>query len=133
MHEYSLMERVLEAVLKDLKARGIHEAGRVKELSMRVGALELHSEESFIQAFQALTKGTLLEGAELKLEVFPADYDCKSCGHKGPCKDEGVDHHDPTPAAECPKCGKVALLSGGRGVEDLSLLVEESCSCHKKH
>lgn len=126
MHEYSLMERVLETVLKDLEGRGIRDASQVKELSLRVGALELHSVESFEQAFSALTKGTLLEKAALKLDVFPASYDCRACGHKGPCGDDSVDHHDPTPAAPCPKCGAVALLSGGRGVEDLSLVIEDA-------
>jgi len=124
MHEYSLMERVIQTVLADLKSQKIQESEMVKEVSLEVGALELHSEDSFRQAFESLAKGTRLGLAKLNLKVIPARIECIRCGHKGPCEDEKVDHHDPMPCAACPSCGALTLLSGGRGVGKISLTID---------
>ena len=64
-----------------------------------------------------------LEGAKLSLVVIPARIECK-CGHEGPAG-EGVDHHSDMPIAECPRCGEVCRVSGGRGVSGIDLEVEE--------
>jgi Zn finger protein HypA/HybF involved in hydrogenase expression len=85
--------------------------------------LELHGEESFKQIFAMAAAGTRLEGAALVLTVIPARIRCR-CGHEGPAG-EGVDHHLDMPIAECPKCGTVCRVEGGRGVEGIDLQVED--------
>jgi Zn finger protein HypA/HybF involved in hydrogenase expression len=57
------MEDVVGAILDSLKQEGVIQQGAVKEVKLKVGALDIHSAESFAQAFTSLTQGTLLEGA----------------------------------------------------------------------
>jgi Zn finger protein HypA/HybF involved in hydrogenase expression len=124
MHEYSLMERILETVLENLKGQGLSSSERVREVSLRLGALEIHSEESFRQAFAVLAKGGPLEGARLNLTIEPARFECP-CGYRGPSLGDGADIHDAMPAAPCPGCGALCLLKGGRGVDGVSVTVQD--------
>lgn len=125
MHEYSLMERVVETIVSQLKTQGVTRNNSVREIHLRVGALDIHSEESFRQAFELLAKDTPLAGATLRVEIVPAQIDCPQCGFKGPCPEDGADGHDPMPVAQCPQCGAVSMVHGGRGVQPIDLLVEE--------
>lgn len=81
MHEYSLMDSVLEHVTEKM---GASITTPVRTLRMKIGALEIHSRPSFEQAFIARSKGTVLEGATLELEIIPARIICRSCGHQSP-------------------------------------------------
>ncbi len=126
MHEISLLEEVVKIALSKLKGQGPIAAKDVKAISIEVGALELHSIESFRQAFKSLAAGTLLSEADLKVSVVPARIECISCGFKGPCEDDHVDHHDPMPCVACPRCHELTPLSGGRGVDKISLTLDET-------
>ncbi len=125
MHEYSLMEDVIESVTRDLSRRGVTQPGMVREMVLRVGGLDIHSEESFKQAFAMLVQGTVLATTALTLEIFPARMECPKCGFRGPCGDD-LDGHDPTPVAECPRCGHVSMVQGGRGIEPIQLVLEDA-------
>jgi Zn finger protein HypA/HybF involved in hydrogenase expression len=122
MHEQAIIHSVIDSILKDLDARGMK--GKVKSIALKIGAMELHGEESFKQIFAMSAAGTQLDGASLTLDITPARIKCV-CGHEGPAGD-GVDHHADMPIVECPKCGAVCRVSGGRGVEGIDLQVEES-------
>ncbi|MFA6002983.1 MAG: hydrogenase maturation nickel metallochaperone HypA [Elusimicrobiota bacterium] len=117
MHEHALIHNVIETILKELGPK----PGRVSEVALKVGALELHGQESFRQMFAVESQGTPLEGAALELTVIPAVIKC-ACGHEGP-SGEGVDHHSDMPVAECPACGQICRVQGGRGVLGIDLKV----------
>jgi hydrogenase nickel insertion protein HypA len=124
MHEYALIKEIIEAIL----ARTAHEdlPGAVAEVMLKIGVFEVHSESAARQAFQVLTKGTPLEASRLDLEIIPATCECPACGYAAPFL---VDHHhihDPLPVVECPRCGALANLSGGRGVEAIDLVLADS-------
>ncbi len=125
MHEYSLMEGILEGVVRDLRQRGIQTPGEVKEMSLKIGALEIHSTESFQQAFEMLAKGTLLESCRLKLEILPATLECSSCKYIGPVRTDADAGHHALPVAECPQCGTATPVQGGRGVEPVEVTIED--------
>jgi len=128
MHEHSLMENILESVQRDLAGRGIDRAGVVQEVHITIGALEIHSEESFAQAFTVASRGTLLAGARLTLTVVPATLVCAHCGHSGRVGDGDADGHLghlTLPVAECPLCKLVGSVSGGRGVGPIELVLRE--------
>ncbi len=127
MHEYSLMEDVVESVTQNLEKQGVTAPGAVKEMVLRVGALDIHSEESFKQAFEMISRDTILNGTRLTLDIIPARIECRKCGYGGECRDE-LDGHDPTPVAECPQCGSVSMVQGGRGIEPIELVVEDNGS-----
>ncbi len=122
MHEYSLMENVIATIMVELKSSGEEiKAGRPFTVTLKVGALEMHSEEASRQAFEVLTRGTVLEGALLNLIILPVTVSCSQCGHQGPLPMGAVDPHDALPLAECPQCGALTPVLGGRGVESIEL------------
>jgi len=120
------MQRVIETTLEQLERQGVCSPGSVKEVILKVGALEVHSEASFRQAYQLLVKGTILEKSPLNLVLVPATMKCPMCHYNGPCPEGQADGHDPMPYAECPSCGTVSGLLGGRGVESVELLLDDT-------
>lgn len=125
MHEFSLMEDVVQAIGERLKAEGITAPGRVAEVTLRIGALAIHSTESFAQAFHVQAKGTLLEGAKLDLQIEPAHALCTKCGHDESIGVDVVDPHDPAPTIECPKCGELCRVEGGRGMGKIDITFKD--------
>jgi hydrogenase nickel incorporation protein HypA/HybF len=125
MHEYSLMENILEGIRAELTARGITTPGRVEALHLTLGALEIHSRESFETAFTVASKGTALEGARLVLAVTPATLQCAACGFDGPVSEGEADPHLALPVIECPRCGAIGGVTGGRGVGPVELTLSE--------
>lgn len=122
MHEYALMENVIATIMAELQSSGEEvQAGRPLTVTLKVGALEMHSEAATRQAFEVLTKGTALEGAFLNLIILPVSVDCSKCGFRGPLPMGAVDPHDALPLAECPQCGSLTPVQGGRGVESIEL------------
>ncbi|MGB9692663.1 MAG: hydrogenase maturation nickel metallochaperone HypA [Candidatus Sumerlaeaceae bacterium] len=125
MHEYSLMEDVVASLQKSLEREGVSTVGAVKEIVLRIGALDIHSEASFKQAFEVLTKNTLLEGAQLQLEIVPAQYKCRKCGYTGTVGVGDADGHQAEPVVECAQCGEPCIVTGGRGIHPIDVVVED--------
>jgi hydrogenase nickel incorporation protein HypA/HybF len=121
LHEYGLMENVIAAIKAELQKSGETPAGPSLEVTLKVGALEMHSEAAARQAFEVLIKGTPLEGARLNLIILPVTIACPQCGFQGPLPMGAADPHDALPMAECPQCGAIAPVQGGRGVESIEL------------
>ncbi|MCX7625667.1 MAG: hydrogenase maturation nickel metallochaperone HypA, partial [Candidatus Sumerlaeaceae bacterium] len=113
MHEYSLMQDVVASLTASLEREGITRKGAVKEIILRIGALDIHSEASFRQAFEVLTQSTLLEGAQLKVEIMPAQYKCQACGYEGRVGVGDADGHLAEPVIECAHCGHPCVVTGG--------------------
>lgn len=124
MHEYSLMQRIVETIVKNLEEGADFQGRRVQEVTLEIGALEIHSPESFRQAYEVLIRETPLTGSHLKLTVVPGSIACPKCGFQGPCQDD-VDGHDPMPVAECPQCGTIASVDGGRGIGAIELTLQD--------
>jgi Zn finger protein HypA/HybF involved in hydrogenase expression len=121
LHEYALMENVIAVIMAELKKAGEAPAGAHLTVTLKVGVLEMHSEAASRQAFEVLTKGSALEDARLNLIVLPVTLNCPECGFQGPLPMGAADPHDALPVAECPQCGAVAPVQGGRGVESIEL------------
>jgi hydrogenase nickel incorporation protein HypA/HybF len=99
MHELSIAEAVVAVAER-------HAAGRrVAVVEVRVGALRQVVPSALEFAFEVVTQGTTLEGAELRIEAVPAVGHCGSCGAEGQL--------DWFPFA-CQACGSVdmELVSG---------------------
>ena len=124
MHEVSLIENLLESVLPEVETqRGLGQS--VQGLAVTIGAMELHSAEAFRQAFTVQTRGTPLAGARLELTIVQPEVNCPSCGFHGAFPDDRIDPHNPDPIMACPACGKPAAVEGGRGIQQLELLLAE--------
>lgn len=124
VHEYSLMQDVIHSIVTRLEEDGINKPGTVKEVRLRIGALDIHSKESFEQAFYVQAKDTVLSDAKLDLQIVPGHIRCK-CGYEGDVGGDQADGHDPQPAVECPNCGELCLVEGGRGIEPIDIAVAD--------
>jgi Zn finger protein HypA/HybF involved in hydrogenase expression len=121
VHEYSLMEQVIAHILAELKKVESPPEGSSLEVALRVGALAVHSEAATRQAYEVLVKGTPLEHSRLDLTIEPVTLTCGQCGYQGPLPQGAVDPHDLSPLVECPRCGAVSPVQGGRGVDGIEI------------
>lgn len=105
--------------MEHIVTRSLEEAGDdlVTAVRLKIGCLEIHSEEAFRQAYTMVTKGTRLERIPLFLELLPATLSCPHCGLEGPVVMGLGDDHDPLPYAECPGCGALSRVQGGMGMD----------------
>jgi hydrogenase nickel incorporation protein HypA/HybF len=74
MHELSIAEGVVGIVSRNAAGR------RVMKVELKVGHLRQVVPSALQFAFELLTDGTPLEGAELVIEDVPASGRCRQCG-----------------------------------------------------
>ncbi len=126
MHELSMVQDVVDAALTEA-AR--HNARRVTRLKLEVGDLAFLADAPLQQAFDQLSRGTSLEGAELVVVRLRTTIMCPACGHTGLVglsPGTEADHHH-LPPLECPQCGGPPEITSGSGVvlRDLELEMDE--------
>ena len=100
MHEYSLIQSLVDRVEREARARN---ALAVHALKVRLGELSGVDPELFTTAYETFRQGTVCEKAELVVTRVPAKWVCKA-GDK------------PIPAGEgltCAGCGSPARLAEG--------------------
>jgi hydrogenase nickel incorporation protein HypA/HybF len=124
MHEYALMQDIIKAILNRLEEE--KSTTPVKEVRLKLGVLDIHSEAAARQAFEVLAKGTPLENSHLTVEVKPVMLECSQCRSVAPyAVDEHTHAHELLPMVVCPVCDGFAKLSGGQGVESIDLTFAE--------
>lgn len=112
MHELSIATSLVETAVRSAEQAG---ACSVTRLHLRLGALAGVEPESLEFCFPVVAKGTICEGAELRLEIVPARGCCAGCGGRSEVRDL---------LAPCPACGGWPLsVEGGREMELDSLEV----------
>jgi Zn finger protein HypA/HybF involved in hydrogenase expression len=70
LHEYAIIEEVLEAIMQRVVAEG---ASGVKRIVLRVGRLSGYSPESLQQAHDVLKRGTPAESSSLVIRLDDGD------------------------------------------------------------
>lgn len=100
MHEYSLVQALLERVTSEARQRG---AARVTALRVSIGDLAGVEAELFRSAFELARSGTLCAQARLDLVAVAAQWRCPSCGASVA----------PGKALVCADCLAPARLVGG--------------------
>ena len=124
MHEYSLMQDIIKSILERLEEE--KSSVPVKEVILKLGVLDIHSEAAARTAFEVLAKGTVLEKAKLTVVVNPVMLSCPQCKAETPFHvDEHTHANELLPVANCPKCEGLASLTGGQGVESIELIFED--------
>ncbi|MBV8734002.1 MAG: hydrogenase maturation nickel metallochaperone HypA [Solirubrobacterales bacterium] len=76
MHELSIAQAVVEIASRHASGR------RVSKVELKVGHLRQVVPSALEFAFELLTDGTSLEGAELVIEDVPARGRCRACGRE---------------------------------------------------
>jgi hydrogenase nickel incorporation protein HypA/HybF len=99
VHELSIAESVVRIAERNARGR------RVTAVELRVGHLRQVVPSALEFAFELLVAGTLVEGAELRMEEVPAAGECRGCGRETPL---------PGFPLACRHCGgfDVAVTSG---------------------
>ncbi len=77
MHEWSLVQALLERVEEEARARQAHTVSRVR---VRIGELAGVERELFALAYQTFRERTLCERAELEIVPVAARWECPRCG-----------------------------------------------------
>ncbi len=77
MHEFSLVQALLERVEQEARARG---ATAVHRLSVRIGELAGVERDLFASAYEMCREGTICAGAELKIQPVTVSWVCTGCG-----------------------------------------------------
>lgn len=97
MHEMAIAENVLEIV--EATARD-NAAARVTMVRLELGALSQVEARALVFCFDAVTRGSLAEGATLAIVTLPGEAWCMPCGDRVPLHQ----YSDP-----CPRCGSFQL------------------------
>lgn len=113
MHEMGIISGVLDAVNASAADAG---AERVLAVNLRVGVMTEAVEDALMFAFEALSEGTLCEGAELMIEWVQPKSLCMECATEFT--------HDRFHRA-CPACGGFeTVIIEGRELEIASIEVD---------
>jgi hydrogenase nickel incorporation protein HypA/HybF len=100
MHEYSLIQSLVERVECEARARA---ATAVHKLDVRIGEMAGVDIELFKTAYLTFRERTVCEHADLEVRVVPVAWVCESCG--GP-----IEAGRPL---RCPLCMRPARLAAG--------------------
>jgi hydrogenase nickel incorporation protein HypA/HybF len=100
MHEYSIVQALLERVEREARA---HHATRVHRVEVSIGDLAGVEVELLRTAYDTIRHRTLCDAAELAVHRVPARWQCSQCGE--PIR-TGV-------ALRCASCGAAARLITG--------------------
>jgi hydrogenase nickel incorporation protein HypA/HybF len=79
MHELGIATQIAEMVTRVMKDNS---ATKIGEITVEVGVLSGIDRESLEFCFEAITKGTQLEQARLKIEEIKARARCRKCGNQ---------------------------------------------------
>jgi hydrogenase nickel incorporation protein HypA/HybF len=102
MHETSIAQMLSEIALEEARK---HSLSRVSSLTVQIGEMAAVVPEALSFAFSIISKGTILEGARLNIEIVPIVAWCSQCNE--PFEVENF-------SFKCPECGLVSddCLSG---------------------
>lgn len=96
MHEVSVMQSALDTALTLAQQEG---AKTIQRVTLRVGELSGVVPDALRFAFDVVTRDTMAEGAELKIEEVPAACYCAACRREFAFADAGCC---------CPDCGRIS-------------------------
>jgi len=108
----SLAESVLQIVEDTVRAQ---QCGRVRTVVLEIGALAAVEPEAMRFCFDAVTRGTIAEGARLDILELPGAGWCQACGKAVALQDQ---------FALCPACSGPVRITGGSEMRVKELEVE---------
>jgi hydrogenase nickel incorporation protein HypA/HybF len=100
MHEYSLIQALVERVEAEARARA---AASVHRLDVRIGEMAGVDIELFKTAYLTFRERTVCEHADLAVRVVPVEWACEVCG-------AAIAAGAPL---RCPQCHAPARMVGG--------------------
>jgi len=112
MHEMSLAESVLQIIEESAKSQ---QFSRVRSVTLEIGVLAAVEPDAMRFCFDAVTRGSIADGARLEIIETPGEGRCAACGKTVAMQEQyGL----------CTECGSAYLqvVSGNRmRVKDLEV------------
>lgn len=106
MHEFSVSSEIVKSVLDTAERNN---GKRVLSIHLEIGELTLFNLEQVTFWIHELFKGSVAEGAKVKVRTIKASIKCESCGYKGgKTSDQRNLFHHFIPL-RCPKCGSFEI------------------------
>lgn len=113
MHEMAIAESIIDIVTAKAESDGFT---RVKEIRIEVGEMTGVVPDSLRFSFGFVSRGTLADGAELRVARLPITAACRGCGKGFTVK--GI-------AFKCPHCGAASFhITGGKELRIVELDVD---------
>ena len=123
MHEFSVMNQIVSSIIEEAKSRN---ASRIEKVTVELGEFTMLGHDQLRFAFEVLSKDTLLEGGVLDLQTVKGEIEC-GCGFRGETSPSNDMPHQLASAFECPGCGELAKVTGGRDcvIRNISMVVPD--------
>ena len=128
MHETSIATAIIGELDRIANGR------RIAWVKLRIGRLRMIDEESLRFALDVLSKGTVAEGMEVRIEWEEPRLKCETCGYIWTATPGGeyVGHFYPELLLQlclfkCPRCGSTSYrIEAGRELSIAEVAVEDS-------
>ena len=101
MHEFSISSEIVRSVLD---AAGKNKGKKVLSIQLEIGELTLLNGEQVAFWVHELFKGSVAEGAEVKIKTTKARIHCKACGYRGGMESDQEDSFRHLMSLTCPRC-----------------------------
>lgn len=76
MHEVSIVQSLIDIVCNKAEENNLK---KIKKISLRIGEFSGVFEDSIRFAYKAISKDTIVDGAELSIEIVEATAKCNQC------------------------------------------------------
>jgi hydrogenase nickel incorporation protein HypA/HybF len=109
MHEFSISSEIVRTVLNSAKEKKVK---RVLSVQLEIGEMALLNVEQVTFWVRGLFKGTVAEGAKVKVKVIKARIQCASCGYRGGISSDKKDPFQHFIPYSCPQCSSFEIKVG---------------------
>jgi hydrogenase nickel incorporation protein HypA/HybF len=106
MHEFSISSEIVRNVLDTARKNN---GKKVLSVQLEIGELALLNVEQVTFWIHELFKGSVAEGAKVKVKTIKARIQCESCGYKGGISLDQKDPFRHFVPYSCPKCGSFQI------------------------
>jgi len=106
MHELSISSEIVQNVLDTAKT---NDGKKVVSVQLEIGELALLNVEQVTFWIHELFKGSVAEGAKIKVKTIKARIQCESCGYKGGMNPDRQDSFRHVIFYSCPKCSSFQI------------------------
>jgi len=106
MHELSISSEIVQNVLDTAKT---NDGKKVVSVQLEIGELALLNVEQVTFWIHELFKGSVAEGAKIKVKTIKARIQCESCGYKGGMNLDRQDSFRHVILYSCPKCSSFQI------------------------
>jgi len=113
MHEFSISSEIVKTVLDTAEK---NHGKKVLSIQLEIGELTLLNGEQVVFWVHELFKGSVAEGAEVRLKTIKAQISCNACGYHGRPLSNQEDFVKHITQYSCPRCGSFQIkIERGQG------------------